>query len=94
MECRYCKGTGTTNWCINGTFITCPACNGTGIDVPDEEQEEPQEQTNEEWFCTLSTEEKAEVLLRFYYQDVCMNTKQSVVEWLKEVHETTETADN
>lgn len=60
----------------------CNVCMGTG----DKIEYVPKEQTNEEWFTNLSTEEKAETLLRFYYQDVCMNTKQSVINWLKEVH--------
>ena len=46
---------------------------------------EPLEQTNEEWFCGLSTEEKARVLadeklhFRMLYYD-------GFVEWLKEIH--------
>lgn len=30
MKCKACDGTGTSNWCINGTFKTCEYCNGTG----------------------------------------------------------------
>ena len=30
MKCKECDGTGTSNWCINGTFKTCEACGGTG----------------------------------------------------------------
>lgn len=56
MICKYCNGTGTSNICVNGTFKPCSACNGTGI------EEEPQEQTNEEWFTSLSTEEKAKFI--------------------------------
>ena len=52
MKCKACDGTGTSNWCVNGTFKTCEYCNGTG----------EVELTNEEWFTSLSTEEKAEWL--------------------------------
>ena len=30
MKCKYCDGTGTSNWCINGIFQPCEYCNGTG----------------------------------------------------------------
>ena len=58
-------------------------------------------QTNEEWFCQLSTEEKAELLVQISNYDglctVCMdecNTqnckyedgKNGWIEWLKEIH--------
>ena len=52
MKCKHCDGTGTTNWCINGTFKECPYCGGTG----------EVEQTNEEWIHTLNTEQLAEFL--------------------------------
>ena len=52
MKCKHCDGTGTTNWCVNGTFVNCPYCGGTG--------EMEMDMTNEEWFCQLPTEEKAE----------------------------------
>lgn len=42
--CKHCDGTGTSNWCINGTFLTCEYCNGTGIldesEVNNDESEE------------------------------------------------------
>ena len=48
----------------------CKRCNGTGeIDI-----------TNEEWFISLSTEEKAEWLADK------INSKKRWVEWLKEKH--------
>lgn len=42
--------------------------------------------TNEEWFCTLSTEEKARVLAdnKLYFR---MLDYDGFVEWLKEIHE-------
>lgn len=42
------------------------------------------EQTNEEWFCTLSTEEKANVIMNI------KNTilyREQVLTWLKEIHQ-------
>ena len=30
MKCKHCDGTGITNWCVNGTFVDCPYCGGTG----------------------------------------------------------------
>ena len=59
MKCPKCKGTG----CVprpDGTelfglteLMTCDLCHGTG----------EVELTNEEWFCSLSTEEKVKALL-------------------------------
>ncbi len=46
-----------------------------------------EELTNDEWRKTCSTEEFAELLLRFYYQDYCMNTKRRIIEWLKQPHQ-------
>ncbi|SDC49999.1 hypothetical protein SAMN04487864_108155 [Succiniclasticum ruminis] len=64
MKCKICGGTGTSNTCVNGTFKPCTFCDGTGEYEPfdadielDKLDSEPQ--TNEEWFCGLSTEEKA-----------------------------------
>lgn len=37
MKCRYCDGTGTSNICVNGTFKSCAACDGTGEEVPEDE---------------------------------------------------------
>ena len=37
MKCRYCDGTGTSNSCVNGTFVPCAACDGTGEEVPEDE---------------------------------------------------------
>lgn len=48
MKCKYCDGTGEH---INDAnrMTTCEFCGGTG----------EIEATNEEWFCSLPTEEKA-----------------------------------
>ena len=56
------------------------------------------EQTNEEWFCGLSTEEKAEWLSKHLHcgdcdieNRVCAGTysgcKETLIKWLKEKHE-------
>lgn len=55
MICPTCKGVG----CVGATQDNCLACNGTG------EVDEVQ-MTNEEWFCSLSTEEKAEFSMRVF----------------------------
>ena len=90
-KCKHCDGTGTTNWCINGTFVDCPYCGGSG--------EMEVEQTNEEWFCSLTTEEKARFIDNiltccFDENAVCENCKlhdkncdyKGILEWLKQPH--------
>lgn len=81
MKCPKCGGTG---WDIVHGF-DCVSCDGKGeIEV-----------TNEEWFCGLSTEEKAEVLNDLYWEfdykaRLYYNfepTKKSFEKWLKEKHE-------
>ena len=54
MKCEYCNGTGEI---INDALrrTSCPACGGNGFI----------EQTNEEWFCKLPTEEKAVFMTLF-----------------------------
>ena len=51
MKCKHCNGTGTTNCYINGTFVDCPYCGGTG--------EMEMEMTNEEWIKSANTEQLA-----------------------------------
>ena len=63
--------------------MICPKCRGVGRIPFGEEQEI---YTNEEWLRQCTTEQLADVLLRFYYQDFCMNTKRRVIEWLKQPH--------
>ena len=56
MKCKACGGTGVKVIYGSGykrEGIDCPQCNGTG----------EVKQTNEEWFATLSTEEKAMVIV-------------------------------
>ena len=80
MKCKACNGKGYFTGCIYESdevgFVDkdyeCAVCHGTG----------QIEQTHEEWFCSLSTEEKAKFLasnkmLNFDYQ--------MWLEWLKEI---------
>lgn len=94
MKCKYCDGTGTSNWCVNGCFKPCEYCDGTGeIEV-----------TNEEYIRTCSTEELAKLIYKIAVTDVLMdrfftaemvnaeivNEHIGIKEaeaWLKEIHE-------
>ena len=49
MKCKACDGRGVIQGQAPGLVSCCPACNGKGFI----------ELTNEEWLCSLSTEEKA-----------------------------------
>lgn len=60
MKCPRCHGTGKiTEWVVTDTLseyeFPCRKCNGTGEIAL----------TNEEWFCSLSTEEKARFITRY-----------------------------
>ena len=90
MKCPRCNGTGKIKQPMcSGSYCRkyiCPYCNGTG----------EIEQTNEEWFCLLSTEEKAKWFCdhitcsdgcRFYGK--CFNEqigRELWKEWLKQPH--------
>lgn len=99
MKCEECGGTGKVQkWFYERTGfgkcekvcgdVKCEWCNGTG----------EVEQTNEEWFCQLSTEEKAEELLAWWFDGA--NTysqfglfkweideaKEKIMKWLKQPH--------
>lgn len=87
MKCKGCNGTGEAEY-TNGIFSwksTCHDCQGKGYIEP---------LTNEEWFCGLSTEEKARFLDKICYsawgdrnsrfKDMADYT--DWLEWLKEVH--------
>lgn len=41
--------------------------------------------TNEEWFCQLTTEEKAKRIINIAVNSDC--DYRTIVEWLKEIHE-------
>lgn len=60
MKCKFCDGSGKDYWELNGVPYPCPVCNGTG-EIKDEPHKKV-EQTNEEWFDGLSTEEKAKII--------------------------------
>ena len=47
-------------------------------------RDKPQEQTNEEWFCSLPTEEKAKRIINIAVNSDC--DYRTIVEWLKEKH--------
>ena len=98
--CEYCHGAGkiktikliSAEQGFDCVEEVCTKCNGSG----------EHEQTNEEWFCGLSTEEKAEWLLNTFdlcgagcsncfVQKFCFlgndkTLKEMFVEWLKEKH--------
>ena len=67
----------------SGYFVECKKCHGTGI---------IEEQTNEEWFCGLSTEEKAKVITDFIKriakaEEIELNiNKEAWIRWLKQPH--------
>ena len=85
MKCKVCDGRGffpTSNIAAK----ICPQCDGTG----------EVEQTNEEWFCSLSTKEKAKEIykiakddfkeLRKLFYGVANDDCDAVAMWLKEKH--------
>ena len=83
MKCTVCDGRGYFP-VSNIAAKVCPQCNGT----------DEIEQTNEEWFCSLSAEEKAYFLsveavrtISEYENNGTERTCSSFWEyWLKEVH--------
>lgn len=84
MKCKYCDGTGEH---INDAnrMTTCEFCGGTGAIKP---------MTNEEWFCSLPTEEKAKFLRQIYRDgrddyvgEWYEQTEADFVQWLKEKHD-------
>jgi hypothetical protein len=82
MKCSNCGGTGKEYWNGNvfcNTGFECDKCNGTG----------EVEQTNEEWFCQLPTEEKAKWLeekMTWAAQEQGTFTAKGWVKWLKQPH--------
>ena len=85
MQCPFCGGSGK---CYQQTITyeevetnrtkkhltKCFKCNGTG----------EIKQTNEEWFCSLTTEEKAKRIINIAVNSDC--DYRTIVEWLKEKH--------
>jgi len=87
MKCPACNGTGLVYNALGDFEEDCGYCHGKGNVA------EPH--TNEEWFCSLSTEEKADLLAELVWwihpsvqggRKVEL-TKESFLRWLKEKHE-------
>lgn len=79
MKCPRCRGSGSVPYPIDyeqGLFdeTNCPLCGGGG----------KVEQTNEDWFCELNTEEKAKELLRLRLFGAV--SEKGILRWLKQTH--------
>lgn len=93
MECPRCDGMGKY---INifGDVIRCDFCYGTGEIKRNEDGSvspigKQREQTNEEWFCFLPTEEKAKWLedkMMWATQEQGSFTAKGWAKWLKQPH--------
>ena len=70
MKCDRCNGQGFS---VIAKW-KCPVCDGKGV----------VEQTNEEWFANLSTEEKAKIIINIAVNSNC--DYRTIVEWLKQSH--------
>ena len=78
MKCFNCDGRGAVQIAPNVKGLKkCPVCGGSG-------EVSQIEQTNEEWFCGLSTEEKAKALGKVAYTVMTYN---EALRWLKEKHD-------
>ena len=82
MKCYVCNGRGYFP-VSNIAAKICPQCDGTG----------EIEQTNEEWFCSLPTEEKADFLADLYPKSagealikISNGDKERWERWLKQPH--------
>ena len=81
MKCPKCNGQR-----YQAPDVPCGRCDGKGVVEP---------LTNEEWFCDLSTEEKADKLTDFSFwlvptlpsEDKREQIRKKLLEWLKEKHE-------
>ena len=79
MKCALCNGTGIVQNYFKQDTV-CPDCLGTGVVTI----------TNEQWFCSLSTQEKAQWIFNdrveqsdgWYEQ--CGHTVNEVLDWLNE----------
>lgn len=84
MKCPKCNGRKKIlepcDGALLGTvLVTCDVCDGTGEVT----------MTNEEWFCSLSTEEKAKWLedkMMWAAQEQGTFTSKGWIRWLKEIH--------
>ena len=88
MKCPKCNGRGTVGYFHIDHFvdIECDRCNGSG-------EVSEVEMTNEEWFCQLTTEEKAKFLRQIYRDgrddyvgEWYEQTESDFIEWLKQPH--------
>ena len=81
MKCPKCNGQR-----YKAPDVPCGRCDGKGVVEP---------LTNEEWFCDLSTEEKADKLTDFSFwlvptlpsEDKREQIRKKLLEWLKEIHD-------
>lgn len=88
MKCPRCNGIGSVPYHIADDLFdetNCPLCGGSG----------EVEMTNEDWFCGLSTEEKAKFLRQIYRDgrddyvgEWYEQTEKDFEEWLKQPHTT------
>lgn len=93
MKCKYCNGTGTIQKIIYEDWqkdeivrsaVKCTRCNGNG----------EVQMTNEEWFCGLSTEEKAKAIVCLAHNASALAIEyhcadsdvEAICIWLKGVH--------
>ena len=79
MKCPNCNGRKKIlepcDGALLGTvLVTCDVCDGTGEVT----------MTNEEWFCGLSTKEKAKRIINIAVNSDC--DYRTIVEWLKQPH--------
>ena len=83
MKCTNCDGRGAVQIAPNVKGLKrCPVCDGSG-------EVSQIEQTNEEWFCQLPTEEKAKWLenkMTWAAQEQGTFTAKGWEKWLKEIH--------
>ena len=101
--CEFCGGTGEVEVVGDSVTDVCDKCGGTGffcemrigdgctLGSPCPHQKPL---TNEEWFCSLPTEEKAKFLRQIYRDgrddyvgEWYEQTEADFVQWLKEKHE-------
>ena len=97
MKCPKCNGRGTVGYFHIDHFvdIECDRCHGSG-------EVSETDMTNEEWFCGLSTEEKADLMSRIVGCSNCPIPKDGrscmgtysgcwheIIKWLKQPHKDT-----
>ena len=90
MKCQNCDGNGRfevedNGVVMQGVYWRCPNCGGKGVVEP---------LTNEEWFFSLSTEEKAKTIICLAVNSMHKKRKgliendvNEIMRWLKEKHD-------